>query len=67
MNDRQKENIKTHVCFGSVKQMLNIFSNQKGEVNNIWRDLKSRKDNRIVSEHLASPKELKSNPRWKTP
>lgn len=29
--------------------------------------MKPRKDNGIVSEHLARPNELKSNPRWKTP
>ena len=45
--------------------MLKIFSNEKGEVNNIWSDLKSKKDNGIVSEYLARPNELKSNPRWK--
>lgn len=43
------------------------FLNEKGEINNIWSDLKSRKDNGIVNEYLASPNELKSNPRWKTP
>ena len=61
----QKENIKTYFCFDLLKKILNIFSNEKGEVNNIWSDLKSKKDNGIVSEYLARPNELKSNPRWK--